>query len=479
MRKIQNRTMLCILICFAFVLGLIYFMFVYARNVNNWTLENYYAAIGYDPNKAIENGTGSTYAMYFSTTNAKEKYYKRGVIVDKDGDLLAKVNEKEIIFSDDLNTRLAMLQTIGDREKNISTGAIRTYSDFFSRYVTKDGLYTAEDDGNTIKLTIDADINKLALKALGDYVGTVCFYNYKTGEVICMASTPVFDPDNIPEDILTNPKYSGAYINRCLSSSFTPGSTMKTVTLEAALDTIPDIDSKRFTCRGSYVINKQVVHCTGYHGTQDLKTAYANSCNCAFAQISQLIAPEALEHVVNSGGLTKSLTIDGRIKTGAGSFALVGENAFGFAWSAIGLHRDLNNPFNMMVYIGAIANGGQAAVPTLIEEITAPDGTVIRGLETTYTDQYIKKETADQMRAMMINNTVNHSSHYRTWNFKQRFGAKTGTVTRAAGGWNGWFVGFVDSEQYPYAFAVYVEKGGYGVTIAGGIASTIINTVCK
>jgi peptidoglycan glycosyltransferase len=80
---------------------------------------------------------------------------------------------------------------------------------------------------------------------------------------------------------------------------------------------------------------------------------------------------------------------------------------------------------------------------------------------------------------MMVNNTVNHSSHYNTSRFNVRIGAKTGTIDRSDGGMNGWLVGFVDNEDYPYAFVCFVENGGYGVNVAGGIAAKVINALCK
>ena len=75
-------------------------------------------------------------------------------------------------------------------------------------------------------------------------------YNYKTGEILCMVSAPSYDPLNVPEDIETNDRYEGAYLNRFLSSTFTPGSVYKTVTLTAALEEIPDLFERTWTCTG-------------------------------------------------------------------------------------------------------------------------------------------------------------------------------------------------------------------------------------
>ncbi|MFR3921976.1 MAG: penicillin-binding transpeptidase domain-containing protein [Dysosmobacter welbionis] len=63
--------------------------------------------------------------------------------------------------------------------------------------------------------------------------------------------SPQLRPLNVPEDITTNDRYKGAYLNRFLSSTFTPGSVYKTVTLAAALEEIPDLADRTWTCSGS------------------------------------------------------------------------------------------------------------------------------------------------------------------------------------------------------------------------------------
>ena len=82
---------------------------------------------------------------------------------------------------------------------------------------------TGESGGGDIALTIDSSLCQQAMNLLGDRSGAVIIYNYLTGEVVCKASTPTFDPENIPEDIDTNDAYKGAYLDRTISSSFTPG----------------------------------------------------------------------------------------------------------------------------------------------------------------------------------------------------------------------------------------------------------------
>lgn len=83
----------------------------------------------------------------------------------------------------------------------------------------------------------------------------------------------------MPEDIETNERYEGAYLNRVLSATFTPGSVFKTVTLAAALETIPDAESRIYHCDGSVVIGGETIVCSGTHGDQSLSEAFAHSCN--------------------------------------------------------------------------------------------------------------------------------------------------------------------------------------------------------
>jgi peptidoglycan glycosyltransferase len=482
MKKVQKRTFLCFLICFVFVIGIIYFIFLYSINKDNWTQEKYWAAIGYTPTTnydILSSSAKNSHTIYYSDDSETESYYVRGILTDRNGIELANVTENGITYNSDEEIRLATLHAVGDKYSMIGTGALKSLSDYFSRYITVNGQYTSQESGNTVAMTIDSSINEVAYEAFGSYSGTIGVYNYKTGEILCMVSTPDYDPENIPDDLETNSKYAGAYINRFFSSTFTPGSTMKTITLEAALDSIEGIEDKKFTCRGSYVIDGQVVNCTGTHGTQSLATAYANSCNSAFAQISELLDQSTLEKVVEDAGLVDSYIIDGKIKTAAGSFDIVGDTNYQFAWTAIGLHHNLVNPCSLMTYIGAIANGGQSAIPTTLLSVTDNDGNVIKSVNTTYTSQLLRSETADKIRDMMVNNTVNHSSHYNTSRFNVRIGAKTGTIDRSDGGMNGWLVGFVDNEDYPYAFVCFVENGGYGVNVAGGIAAKVINALCK
>lgn len=144
-------------------------------------------------------------------------------------------------------------------------------------------------------------MQRTALAALDGRKGTVGVYNYKTGEILCAVSSPTYDPDDVP-DVEGNPEtYEGVYVNRFLHATYTPGSVFKLVTAAAALDEIPDIGSRTFTCEGSAVIGGETIQCNGVHGTLNFEEALAHSCNVVFGEICSGARPKDADALCRAG----------------------------------------------------------------------------------------------------------------------------------------------------------------------------------
>ena len=97
-------------------------------------------------------------------------------------------------------------------------------------------------------MTLDANVCAEAYRALDGRKGAIGVYNYETGEIICMVSSPTYDPQN-PPSISADDK-SGVYINRFTSSKFPPGSIFKLVTAAASIETLDDAYSFQVQCSG-------------------------------------------------------------------------------------------------------------------------------------------------------------------------------------------------------------------------------------
>ena len=171
-----------------------------------------------------------------------------GTITDRDGVVLAKSEDGNRVYHDNANIRKAMLAVVGDTRGYISTSVQATYRSQLTGYnpVTGIGSIHDKNGGGSVELTVSSELSRIALQQLAGKNGAVAVYNYKTGEILCMVSTPNFDPANPPSDLDSDEtgKYEGVYLNKALSSCYTPGSIFKLVTTACALENLPDLAQK-------------------------------------------------------------------------------------------------------------------------------------------------------------------------------------------------------------------------------------------
>ena len=398
-----------------------------------------------------------------------------GTITDRSGNLLLDISQGRT-YSDDINTRKSTLHWLGDRKGFISASTVSTYAASMVGYDLINGVYNASGEGGNARLTLSAKVQNAALEAMGNRKGTVGVYNYKTGEILCALTTPTYDPENVPDiENDTTGAYDGVYLNRFLQSAYVPGSIFKIVTLSAALDCVPGIEDMTFPCRGKLEYGTEAVTCEKAHGTQTLKQAFANSCNCAFAQIAEKVGKNNMVKYVKQFEVTQKLSFDGST-TAAGNYDISNTAPVSFAWSCIGQHSDLVNPARYMTFMGAIAGDGVAAEPHLMAVVTN-GGDITYEAKIRETDRLMSKEVADTVAEYMRNNV---KSVYGDGNFGGLpVCAKSGT-SQLGGDQksNAMFAGFVDSEQYPLAFIVVVENGGYGSHTCVPVISKVLSA-CK
>ncbi len=446
MRKIEKRAVLCLIIALALIAGLGLFCFRFVKNASDWA--------AYPYNRHMYSNSGQLLS---------------GTILDRDGDVLTEVKDGERVYYPDATVRRATVHAVGDGSGYIGTGALTAFADRLSGYNLITGGYSPLGSGRNLTLTLDAYLNVTAYNAMDGRQGTVGVYNYKTGDILCMVSTPSFDPENPPD---ASSAEDGVYLNRFLSSAQVPGSIFKTVTLTAALENLPDLKDRTFTCTGETTVGGTVITCPKPHGKMDIESAFANSCNGVFGALAAELGGDTMTKYVEQAGLTRRMSVDG-IMTAAGHYDVSDADKGQIGWSGVGQYTDTVNPCNMMAYMGAIANGGTAAVPRLILDITTPSGIPTSWQRTEETDTLVQGGTAAQVKEMMKNNVV---QTYGTDRFRGLdIGAKSGTAE--VGGDkrpNAWFAGFLDDPEHPYAFIVLVENGGGGASVAGEIAATVL-----
>lgn len=446
MNRVASRSLIALVLVLVLVGGLLFFVGEYFAGAKDWV---------------TFNGSPHVYT---------DGDLSGGTITDRDGKLLMDLSGSRT-YAEGARLRKAVLHWTGDREGYVSVPMLKEYTDALLGYDTFSGVYGYGDGMGQLRLTLSASVQEAALKALGNYSGTVAVYNYKTGELICAVSTPTFDPENVPDISADAEAYEGVYMNRFTQSVYIPGSIFKIVTLAAALETIPDIESMEFTCTGEYTVGSGTVTCEHKHGRQDLKTAFANSCNGAFAQLVERVGKGNLQRYVERFGVVEPVSFDG-ITTAAGNFDIADAYGEALAWSGIGQYTDQINPCSFLTFMGAIASGGKGVSPYVVSRVKVGDK-VTYSVETQRLDRIMSIATANTLKEYLQNNV---EYKYGAKNFGGlTVCAKTGTAE--VGGDkkpNAMFAGFVADEEYPFAFIVAVEDGGYGKDICVPIMSKVL-----
>ena len=430
MKKVKRRSYAALLLALALLLGMGLYIWRFAIQGRDWV--NF---------RANEN-------VYQAGSLAV------GTVTDRNGAVLADVEDGKRVWSDDWAARIACLHAVGDEGGNIGTGALTAFADQLAGYSVLSG---ATGEGGTVALSIDAELNKTAYSALAGRKGAVLVSDYSTGEVLCMVSSPSYDPA-VGFDI-NDGYYDGVWLNRCLSAAYTPGSVFKLVTMAAAIEHIDGLSRRSFHCDGAVTVDGNEIVCTAAHGDQTIEQALANSCNCAFAEMSLELGGKRLKEYADKFGLTEQLNLSG-VHTAAGNFDAGEKGSADLAWSGIGQYTDLVCPAALLRYVGAIANGGVSEGPVLLAGSRAPS------------TRLLDADTADTLKAMM---SYNVAWGYGNWNFPGlNICAKTGTAEVGDGTSHAWFAGFLDDPDHPYAFVVVIENGGGGLRNAAPVANAVL-----
>lgn len=449
MKQLKHRTVFVLIFTLLLSLGTVLFCVLYAVNGRAWASSPVNQA-------AYSGGKLSS-----------------GTILDRNGVVLYDCSTQS--YGDSALLRTSTLHLVGDVQGNIATGARKIFAKQLVSYNPVTGLNST---GNDLYLSIDANVNQTAYQALDGRAGTVAVYNYKTGEILCLVSAPSFDPVNdeqVSAVAAGDSRYVGAYMNRFLSSTYTPGSIFKLVTSAAALEKLGNMEDFTFECTGSLEIGGDTITCPYAHGSLDFDSALAKSCNCAFAQLSLELGGGVLEDYAGLAGLLDSVAVSG-YPSAAGSFDAAEAGTLNLGWSGVGQYNDLVCPASMLTLMGCIAGDGSAATPRLLSKVTSQSGLPAALIPRSTSSIGWKSSTCGELRRMMRNNVL------ETYG-QDQFGdlavcAKSGTAEVGGGSApHAWFVGFVDDPDHPYAFVVIVENGGSGASTAGGIAATVLSAV--
>ena len=381
--------------------------------------------------------------------------------------------------------------------------------------------------GNTIKLTLDTEIQKKSAELLRGMAGSINVMDIYTGDIIAMQSSPSFDPNlfifGISQDdwqlIRNNPLKP--LVNKSLSGLYSPGSTFKPMVALSALEN--NIITKNFkvNCTGKTEMYGQTYHCWKEkgHGVVNLKEAMKQSCDTYFYEIARKLGVDRLRETSIKFGLgdkvlDKTFNNEKKVlvpdtkwkKNNLGKGWVLGETLI----TGIGQGYIQTTPLQLCLMTAQLANGGFKIYPKIT--INEKDKTAIEikelmnegqdFLESFGNDQYTKlfdkKENIELIRNSMFASTneirgTSYSS--RIEDPKYQFAGKTGTsqvkrITEAERELDlatkdidyknrdhALFIAFGPFKNPRYALSIVIEHGGSGSSVAAPLAKELFKLI--
>ena len=353
---------------------------------------------------------------------------------------------------------------------------LSSHAYFLERFVNE--VQEQKNIGDNVITTLDYELQKTAYEALGDYRGTVIALEPSTGKVLAMVSKPDYNPNEIE----TNWKNisggsSSVLLNRATQGLYPPGSTFKMLTLLQYMREGNDLENWTYECDGSYEEDGVTINCYHgkSHGTVDLKTAFAKSCNCAFAKMGMEIDNIEFMHTCNKLLFNTDLPLDLPFKQS--TVILDEDSETGTVMqTAIGQATTEVTPMHMAMITAAIANGGNLMKPYFIDSIENYTGEQVKKY---MPSSYNKLMTAEEAALLTdyMEETVLSGTASKLQDAPYTSAGKTGTAeyTKDKSKSHAWFVGFSNVESPDLVVCVVVEGAGAGSEYAVPIAKKMFD----
>lgn len=244
-----------------------------------------------------------------------------------------------------------------------------------------------DQPGETLRLTIDRNLQSYAARRLGDNSASVIVVDCVTGDVLAMVSMPAYDPNifsrRVPASLwkaLQEDDHT-PLLNKSAMGLYPPGSTFKMVTTLALLEAGID-PGESVNCTGAYRLGNNIWHCHARrgHGGVNMHRALPLSCDTYFYAMGRRVGIDAIAAMARRLGLGQEYPLpipgqaDGIVPDRAWK-----QRRYGKAWregetlnASIGQGYIITNPLQLAVMTARLASG-RAVLPRLIADGTTPE----------------------------------------------------------------------------------------------------------
>jgi len=348
--------------------------------------------------------------------------------------------------------------------------------------------------GSDITLTIDLDLQQACSDVLDTFCcGAIVAADPRTGEILAMTSFPSYDANIfssvIPESLwqAISSDSSHPLLKRPLKGLYPPGSTVKFVTVGAAMEEgLVNEHTTLQPCLGGYQFGNRVFHCWDRVGHGSLNAAHSleQSCDIYMYQLGLKMGIDLLSKYYGLCGFGKKTMVDlpGEAP-GLNPNSDYYNKRYGVKkWTkglvlnnSIGQGELLVTPLHLVQFFCGLSNHGVVHRPYIIKKITNADGTNVDiKQQPTFNLPFSEKTMKVLLEGMRL---VVHGEHgtakgLKTSKYTQ--GGKTGTSQNPHGENHSWYVGVAPMENPEIIVCAIVENAGHGSDVAAPVVGEII-----
>ena len=349
--------------------------------------------------------------------------------------------------------------------------------------------------GKNLTLGIDLDLQALGERLLEGKIGSIVAIEPKTGEVLCMVSSPSYDPrmmvgrqrSKSHRELSLNPWKP--LLNRSIMGQYPPGSTFKTTQALTFLSEGIITPQTAYPCYHGFVYKGLRVGCHGHGSPLPLVPALSTSCNGYFCwglyymignrqkyPTVQVAMDKWRDYMVSMGfGYRLGIDLPGE-RRGLIPNAIFYDKAYKGSWNGLTIisisigQGEVNATPLQIANLGAtIANRGYFITPHVVKKVQdTPLDTLYTKRRYTMASKQAYEAVVQGMRSAALGGTCHELAKY---DFMAC--GKTGTAQNR-GHDHSVFMGFAPMDDPKIAVAVYVENGGWGATYGVPIGGLIM-----
>lgn len=384
-----------------------------------------------------------------------------------------------------------------------ATGVERSYGEDLAgatpelRFAQLSDLFVDRQNVGDVRITLRADVQRVARLGLGDRLGAVVALDPRSGAVDALWSNPTFDPGPLStntegstdlkaalDDAPGNPLLSRAY-----RDIFFPGSTFKVVTAATAVErgTVTE-QQPVYPVRTGFDIDFTQRNLSNFGGAScggPLYELLKVSCNSGFAQLGVELGPDAAVAGAEAFGFNDRVPFD--LPGGATSrFPTEFPDDQGngpLARASIGQGDVSSTPLQMALVAAGLANGGSIMTPHVLDEVADDEGKVVKDYEEDEWRRAVSPRAADVIRRGMVA-VVDDGTAAGLAIEGMEVGGKTGTAQLGTDPpqSHAWIIGFAGPPGQPAQVAVAVmvqAQPGASEQTGGRVAAPIAKAVME